>query len=318
MEWLLLDAVTLDQLRMLVAVADAGSFTAAAKRVQRAQSAVSHAIATLEDQLEVQLFDRSTKRPTFTAHGEAILAEARTVLVRAERLRATARGLAAGLESEVTLATSVIVPEDPLVETLDRFRHAFPGITLRIFREEVGGAPELVAGGVADLGFAGSESLAAYAEDVFDRTPIGGADVVTVASQDHPLASLDRPLTDADLADYRQLSPTSRVAATYQHTLVHDVWEVADLPLRHRLIRRGVGWGTLPVALAASDLSTGRLRRLRVEARPEQALKVPLFAISRTGDAIGPARRWLIEAVQSALNGAASERSGEIELGREF
>ncbi|MEO1292073.1 MAG: LysR family transcriptional regulator [Pseudomonadota bacterium] len=300
----MLDSVTLDQLRMLVAVADAGSFTAAAKRVQRAQSAVSHAIATLEEQLDVQLFDRSTKRPTFTPHGEAILAEARMVLVRAERLRATARGLAAGMEGDVTLATGVIVPEEPLVRTFDKFRHAFPLVALRVFREEVGGAPDLVARGIADLGFAGAQSLAPFAEDVFDRSAIGEAEVVTVAGAKHPLALLDRPLSDSDLADHRQITPTSRVAKNFEHTLVHDVWEVADLALRHRIIREGMAWGTLPLEVAKPSLADGHLVRLRIQARPEHALRVPLFAISRTGDAVGPARRWLVETMRAELAGS--------------
>lgn len=205
----MLVSVTLDQLRMLVAVANAGSFTAAAKHVQRAQSAVSHAIATVEEQLGVTLFDRSTKRPTFTPYGETILAEARMVLVRAERLRATA--------------------------------------------------------------------------------------------PDHPLAQLARPLADADLADHRQITPTSRVAERFEHTLVHDVWEVADLSLHHQMILRGVAWGTLPLEVAEPSLATGRLARLQIEARPEHALRAPLFAISRIGDALGPARRWLIEAIRAAL-----------------
>lgn len=59
----MLEGVTLDQLRMLSAFAETGNFTAAAKYVSRAQSAVSHAIARLERQLGVTLFDRSIKQP---------------------------------------------------------------------------------------------------------------------------------------------------------------------------------------------------------------------------------------------------------------
>ncbi|MEM6453901.1 MAG: LysR substrate-binding domain-containing protein [Acidobacteriota bacterium] len=302
----MLDAVTLDQLRMLVAIADEGSFTAAAKRLRRAQSAVSHGIRTLEAQLDLRLFDRSTKKPTFTEAGSTILAEARTLLVRADRLRATARGLASGLEGEMAVACGVIVPETAWLDVLATVRDAFPRLSLRIFREEVGGVPDLLMRGIAELGFAGAQSLAPYGEDVFDRRAIGSAGVVAVAAPDHPLARLGRAATDADLADHRQLVPTSRVLPRYDHTLVHDTWEVADLGLRHRMIVRGLGWGTVPTALASADLAAGRLLRVRIEARSDDALRVPLFAIWRTGDAVGPARRWLIEALRDRLDADAT------------
>lgn len=66
----MLDAITLDQLRVFIAVADTGSFSAAARHVGRAQSAVSHAIAQLENQLDLQLFERTGKAPILSEHGD--------------------------------------------------------------------------------------------------------------------------------------------------------------------------------------------------------------------------------------------------------
>ena len=60
----MLDALTLDQLRVFAAVADAGSFRAAARQLSRVQSAVSHAIANMESELGVSLFDRQGRRPS--------------------------------------------------------------------------------------------------------------------------------------------------------------------------------------------------------------------------------------------------------------
>ncbi|MGC7974414.1 LysR family transcriptional regulator, partial [Salmonella enterica] len=75
-----IERLSLDQLRDFVQVADSGSFLAAARKLSRAQSAVSYAIATLEDQLGVLLFDRSGYRPQLTSPGVALLADARQVL----------------------------------------------------------------------------------------------------------------------------------------------------------------------------------------------------------------------------------------------
>ena len=70
----MLDRLTLDQLRALVAAGEEGSFSAAGRRLGRAQSAVSQSVQILEDELEVQLFDRSGKAPVLTEAGRAVLA----------------------------------------------------------------------------------------------------------------------------------------------------------------------------------------------------------------------------------------------------
>ena len=84
---------TIDQLLVLLAVAEEGSFTAAAKRLGRATSAISYAIDVLEQQLGLPLFDRgTTRKPRLTREGEAILSEARAVAFSVETLRARVRG----------------------------------------------------------------------------------------------------------------------------------------------------------------------------------------------------------------------------------
>ena len=75
----MLDGVSLDQLRTFLAVADEGSFSAAGRRLRRAQSVVSQSLANLEGQLGVKLFDRSGHLPVLTDQGRALLADARVV-----------------------------------------------------------------------------------------------------------------------------------------------------------------------------------------------------------------------------------------------
>src|SRR5690348_15301627 len=106
---------TLDQLRMLTAVAEAGSFSAAARRLKRAQSVVSYTIANLEAQLGLELFRRGQRRPELTEAGRAILADARRVGILVDELRARAAGLTRGLEAEVSLAVDVMFPVARLV-----------------------------------------------------------------------------------------------------------------------------------------------------------------------------------------------------------
>ena len=84
---------TVDQLLVLLAVVEEGSFTGAARRLGRANSAISYAIDTLEAQLGLPLFDRgTTRRPRLTHAGEAIVSEAKAVARSVEILRARVRG----------------------------------------------------------------------------------------------------------------------------------------------------------------------------------------------------------------------------------
>ena len=93
----MLDGVSLDRLRTFIAVADEKSFSAAGRRLRRAQSVVSQTMANLEGQLGVKLFDRSAARlPVLTDQGRALLSNARAVAGDVDVLKARAKNLAGG------------------------------------------------------------------------------------------------------------------------------------------------------------------------------------------------------------------------------
>src|SRR5258708_26329751 len=113
---------SVDQLLVLLAVVEEGSLTGAAKRLRRATSAVSYAIDTLETQLGLTLFDRGTTRKPKLSHvGEAIVSEAMSVAHSVDTLRARARGLLEGLDSEGSLFVDPLYPSVHLVAVLNYF-----------------------------------------------------------------------------------------------------------------------------------------------------------------------------------------------------
>src|SRR5215813_11748551 len=98
MRWIpMLETFTLDQLRALIAVSEEGSFSAAARKLHRVQSAVSTAMANLETQLGIPLWDRATKTARLTDHGHAVVAAARKVCTEVDGLRKLAVDLGADL-----------------------------------------------------------------------------------------------------------------------------------------------------------------------------------------------------------------------------
>src|SRR6266436_1105541 len=106
----MLEGVSLDQLRTFITAADEGSFSAAARKLNRVQSAVSGWIGSLEQQVGVALFDRSGRFPKLTPAGVTLLVDARAVVTGVDALKARARLLSGGLKAELSVVIDVFLP----------------------------------------------------------------------------------------------------------------------------------------------------------------------------------------------------------------
>ncbi|SDC85426.1 DNA-binding transcriptional regulator, LysR family [Sphingomonas sp. YR710] len=283
---------TFDQLRVFLAIVETGSFAAAGRRLNRATSVISYGIANLEAQLGVQLFDRqATRKPRLSVAGQAVLAEARAVSHGIDGLRSKVKGLLQGLEAEVHLAVDVMLPSSRLSGALKAFQAAFPTVTLRLHAEAIGGVPWMVLEGRAAVGVAGP--LAAEVAGL-ERIALGRVTMVPVAAPDHPLARL-HPITPGVARDHLQLVLTDRSPLTAGRdfrVLSPRTWRLADLSVKHALLRDGIGWGNMPKPMVADDLASGRLVMLDV---PDQAVAVYAFdGIYRSDSPPGPAATWLL------------------------
>src|SRR5580700_7753563 len=176
---------TLDQLHVLTAVVEAGSFSAAARRLRRAQSVISYTIANLEAQLGVALFARDGRRPVLTAAGRALVGDARRVGRLVDEMRARAAALSRGLEAELGLAVDVMFSTARLVVALDEFSREYPTVGLRLRIEGLGGVAQLVLDGACQLGVSG---WLANVPDVLEWRAIGEVVLTPVAAPGHPLA----------------------------------------------------------------------------------------------------------------------------------
>lgn len=194
--------LTLDQLRVLVTIADLGSFSAAGRQLKRAQSAISQTVATLEGGQGVMLFDRSGHRPQLTEVGRALVVQARFVLASASRFEAVAAGTRHGIEPELTVAIDPLVPTAPLIQSLRALRDAFPHLPVSFSTEGLRGAERRLRRGEAALAFC--LLLPAVPEDVV-ALPLVEARLLPVVAPTHPLAQLGRAATRADIEEHVQL-----------------------------------------------------------------------------------------------------------------
>jgi DNA-binding transcriptional LysR family regulator len=290
---------TLDQISVFLAVVETGSFTAAARRLGRATSVVSYAIANLETQLGVALFERAgTARPKLTDAGQAILSDSRNLSIAVDGLLAKARGLVSGLEAEVSLVVDVMWPAKKLVKALDDFRRKFPTVALRLQVETLGAVTHAVLEGSAAFGISGPLEMAS---DLLVRGPAGTVKLVAVAAPSHPLALTEGPLGAAAARDHIQLVLTDRSALTQGRdfgVLSVRTWRLADLGAKHALLVAGMGWGNMPKPMVNEDLKRGRLVELKIETPGEPVY--PFHTVYRNDAPPGPAGSWLMERLAGA------------------
>jgi len=116
-----LDGMSLDQLRTFIAAAEEGSFSAAGRKLRRAQSVVSQTLANLENQLGVRLFDRDGRYPRLTDQGQALLNDARVIADGMDCFKARAKVLREGVEPELSLSVDVMYPMSALTEAVGSF-----------------------------------------------------------------------------------------------------------------------------------------------------------------------------------------------------
>ena len=291
-----MDSLTLDQFAVFVTVAEQGSFSAAARRLHRAQSAVTYAVQKLEEQIGSELFDRSAYRPVLAKAGFALLPKARRILDEVDAFRVQARGLADGLEAELSLVIDSMVPMRLLVGALADLQGEFPSVQPRVQVETLGAAADALIERIAEIGL-----VTAFASDspTLARTPVGEIVLVPVAAPGHPLARLGGVLEAEQLRDHVQLvlSDRSSQTAGKDHGVVASAtWRIADLGARHAMLIAGLGWGSMPLHMVEADLKEGRLVRLAPRSW-DGAARMPILPIvcaHRRDRPLGPAGRWLL------------------------
>ena len=289
----MLDAVTLDQLRTFIAAAEEGSFSAAGRKLHRAQSVVSQTLANLEAQLGVTLFDRSARYPTLTEGGRALLQGARSVADHMDGFKAHAQSMREGLEPELSVVVDVLYPMRALTCAVGHCREVYPHTPLRLYVEALGGVIQPVLNGTCRIGIIGSLPTV---PDELQSEPLIEVPFVTVVSPGHPLAKVRRVVPKATVAKQVQLVLTDRTPLSEGRSfgvLSPLTWRLADLGAKHAFLKAGFGWGHMPMHIVADDLKAGRLVAIRVEGFAKDAA-LSMQVVYRKDSLPGPAGRAFI------------------------
>lgn len=301
----MLDALTLDQLRVLLVVVETGSFSAAGRRLRRVQSAISQAMANLEAQLGLIIWDRRARIPRLTDAGRGVVVAARRVCAEVDELRRLAAGMAAGLEAEVSLCVDALMPVAALVDYCAAFAAAYPTVGLRVDSQTMSAVSARVLAGSATLGVTVPMGVLPGLE----RVALAPVHMVPVVAPGHPLARRRGRLSSAQLGEHVQVVLSERGGETTgvpdQAVLSPRTWRVADLHTKHALLLAGLGWGNLPAPIIADDLTRGRLIRIRPDAWADDEHTLHLTAVYRSDAVLGPAHRWTLDRLAQLCRSAA-------------
>ncbi|MDB5985044.1 MAG: LysR family transcriptional regulator [Nevskia sp.] len=289
----MLDGFTLDQLRTFIAAVDEGSFSAAGRKLRRAQSVISQTLANLEAQLGVTLFDRSARYPRLTEQGRTLLAEARAVADNIDGFKARARAMQEGLEPELTIAMEVMYPIERLTAAAAHHRKTYPHTPLRLYVEVLGAVIKPVLDRDCSIGVIGSLLVL---PDQIQSEPLLNLPFVTVVSPAHQLAAKRGLVSASAVARQVQLVLSDRTTLTEGRdfgVLSPLTWRLADLGAKHAFLKAGLGWGNMPLHMVQADLDSGALVKIRVEGMPRDMV-MPMRVAFRKDAPPGPAARTFI------------------------
>lgn len=293
--------MTLDQLVALDAIVASGTFRGAADRLNKAQSAVSHQIKKLEDELGFDLFLRDSYRPRLSPEGEVFFREVTRVLEQVHGLKTVAAGLRSEQEPMISIAMTATMPLDPILSILGDVGRAFPGTHIKLATEMMGGPLARLMNGDADLIIAGLHGVPI---DEVETLPVGSITIRPVASPGFPAADRPGVKSRREMQSYTQVVVSGTGGKDFEQS--RDLlsggqrWTVSDFQAKKSIIKAGLGWGGIPEHLMTEELTSGELVPLAIEGYPPRHTEI--FAMRRRDRPMGK--------VMSSIWERLAERSG--------
>ncbi|CRM35655.1 HTH-type transcriptional regulator GltR [Pseudomonas sp. 24 E 13] len=273
-------------LQAFVQAATQGSFSAAARKLGKSQSTISAAVASLEIDLDVVLFDRGSRKPTLTPAGQVLLQRAEQVLEASSRLELAASQLAQGLEPKLSIAMSDTYQSDRFEVALSAFEQRYPDLELECLIAECEDLIALVQSGRAHIAFIEQQQV--YPPDLSCSTIEDSTEIALFVSPRHPLAS-QAGLDPHTLQAHRELRLAS-VINPDENRGAQRVWSAPSYLMLMEMAQLGFGWAPIPRWLV-ERFGDNRLVELKVRGWPRS---VAVDALWSRQQPPGPAGSWLL------------------------
>jgi DNA-binding transcriptional LysR family regulator len=288
--------LSLDALLVLDAIERKGSFAAAADELHRVPSAITYTVQKLEEDLDVQLFDRRGHRAKLTPAGRELLSEGRHLLRAAGDIESRVKRVATGWEAELRIAYDDVIPVAGILRVIDEFHRDPCPTRIRLGMEVLGGCWDALAGNRADLAIGASGD--GPAGGGYSAREMGSIEWVFAVAPNHPLASAREPVRSEEILAHRAVAAADSARNLPPRTLGllsgQQTLTVPHLQAKLAAQVMGLGVGNLPRHLAEREAAAGRLVVKRTEESRQQS---PLHLAWRTAHR-GKALQWFLKRLQ--------------------
>ena len=271
-----------------------GSFSAAARKLGKSQSTVSTAIAHLEIDLGLLLFDRASRKPTLTEYGRVMLGKVREILAASDRLDRSASELAGGLEAKLSVVWSDTYQSDRFEPILLAFERQFPDLEFECLIAEHGDLVSLVQSGRAHIGVVAAQGL--YPPDIGSATIVEQSEITLFVAKTHPLAG-QPDITPELLANFRELrldtyAPGNHGEQTRQAvSSSRRIWSAPSYLMLLEMAVLGFGWAAIPRWMV-TRFAVDSLHELAARGWPR---RIPVDAVWSRQRPLGRAGTWLLQ-----------------------
>jgi DNA-binding transcriptional LysR family regulator len=295
--------ISLDHLLVIDAIVRRGSFARAAAELHRVPSALTYSVNKLEQDLGVQIFDRSGHRARLTDTGKELLREGRDLLQAAMRLESHLQFISRGWEPELRIAVGDLVSSSRFKDLISEFFQIHGSRTrVRLSQEVYGGSWDALANDRADLSV--GAPLGIPPGGGYMTQALQDLNFLFVIRPDHPLAKMPEPLGARLIQSFRAVSAadssrslpprTSGLLSGQEVFAVENMWQKRIAQLK------GLGVGFLPEYIVANDIAAGRLLSRRVEESREPARLMVAWRSDSTGKALTWFQRKLADPATKA------------------
>lgn len=270
--------MTYDQVLVFHKIVELGSFKSAALALHRTQPAVSFAIKKLEEELSVELFDRSSYRPSLTCYGHTFFEHSQKIMQGMSELEELSKSFIQKEEAQIKFAIEGISPLPDLLKVFKDFQANYPHTRLHLSLEILSEAERKVLDREVEIGITHFVSR----HDELEIIPITEVRLVPVIS-----TSLYREKgikKQSDLAVIDQVVVADRVGPSgVSFGLLENgrKWRIHDSKFKKDIIQSGLGWGHLPYHEVSREIEEGILKVLDFEDIHERVLDIKLIRLKR-------------------------------------
>lgn len=282
--------MTLDQIVVFHTIIKSGSFKSAAAELNKTQPAISFAIKKMEEELSVELFDRSGYRPVLTPEGKALWERSQNLIQGMHEVENLAQSFRNKEEPEISLSVDGISPLPKLLSLFKRFGDRYPNTKLNLSLDILSEVERKVLNREALFGithfYSEVNSLESITITTIEMLPVISAEI-PIASEDELLGIDQIVVSDknkAGKASFGLLSGGRK-------------WYLTESNFKREIILAGLGWGHLPAHTIKEEVKRGKLRVLDFGNVKPRSLDINLIRLRKLS--LGPVAKNLWEELTS-------------------